>query len=85
MMTQTQNQPSVGAAIGRVAIDMLKISIAVAGGIAVYKLAENYLSGGETACLGCGGGATAGLPDYSGQVATEVAAFEAMTPVECEW
>lgn len=79
------NTPSVGAAIGRVAVDMLKITVAVAGGIAVYKLAENYLSGGENACLGCGGGATTGLPDYSGQAATDVAAFQSATSVECEW
>lgn len=56
MQNNQNQQPSVGAAIGRVAIDMLKITVAVAGGIAVYKLAENYLSGSDSVCLGCNGG-----------------------------
>ena len=32
---------------GKVAIDLLKIGVAVAGGIAVYKLAENYFGDDE--------------------------------------
>lgn len=75
IMLNNQNQnnnPSVGAAIGRVAIDMLKITVAVAGGIAVYKLAENYLSDSGCNCIGTGTGAVPAL-DTAGT--TETAAF----------
>lgn len=53
---------AVGKSIGRFAVDVVKISVAVAGGIAVYKLAENYLSGNDSAALPCGG-AVPGIPE----------------------
>lgn len=86
-MTQnTQNQPSVGSAIARVAVDMLKITVAVAGGIAVYKLAENYLSGSDSACLGCGGGAAVPEIGTAGgtyvTTSADAAAFTAMERVD---
>jgi hypothetical protein len=74
MNTNANNSnQSVGAAIGRVAIDMLKITVAVAGGIAVYKLAENYLGGDNSGC--CGGGAVPALDTAAGMTSGEAAAF----------
>ena len=69
-MTQNTQNQSVGSAIARVAVDMLKITVAVAGGIAVYKLAENYLSGSDSTCLGCGGGAVPELGTTGGTYVT---------------
>ena len=79
VMNTNQDQ-SVGRAIGRVAIDMAKIAVAVAGGIAVYKLAENYLSGGDSGCNCIGGGAVPAL-DTTGTTA-EAAAFCATERIE---
>ena len=56
---------AVGKTVGRFAIDVVKISVAVAGGIAVYKLAENYLSGDDSTALPCGG-AVPGIPESGG-------------------
>ena len=79
MLNQTannNNNPTVGATIGRVALDMLKISVAVAGGIAVYRLCENYLAGSDTPCIG--GGCTPSLPgDGAYATGSEAAAFMA--------
>lgn len=85
-MTQNNNNTSVGTAIARVAIDMLKISVAVAGGIAVYKLAENYLAGSDSVCIGgCGGAVpeigTAGSGTYV-STSADAAAFTAMERVD---
>lgn len=84
-MTQNNTQ-SVAGAIGRVAVDMLKISVAVAGGIAVYKLAENYLSGSDSVCIGgCGGAAVpeigAGGGTYVSTGSEAAAAFCSMERV----
>ena len=84
-MTQNTQNQSVGSAIARVAVDMLKITVAVAGGIAVYKLAENYLSGSDSTCLGCGGGAVPELGTTGGTYVTtsaDAAAFTAMERVD---
>jgi hypothetical protein len=85
MLNQNANNPTVGATIARVAVDMLKISVAVAGGIAVYKLCENYLAGSDTPCLG-GGCATPSLPgDGAYATGSEAAAFCNMSSVNTEF
>lgn len=86
-MTQNTNNTSVGTSIARVAIDILKISFAVAGGIAVYKLAENYLAGSDSVCIGgCGGGVpeigTAGGGGTYVSGSADTAAFCAMERVD---
>ena len=77
--------PTVGATIARVAVDMLKISVAVAGGIAVYRLCENYLAGSDTPCIG-GGCATPSLPgDGAYATGSEAASFCNMSSVNTEF
>ena len=78
-MTQNNTNPSVGSAIARVAVDMLKITVAVAGGIAVYKLAENYLSGSDAPCIGCGGA----VPEIGTSGGTYVSAGSADAAAFC--
>lgn len=64
---------AVGKTIGRFAIDVFKISLAVAGGIGAYKLVENYLSGETATAIPCNGAVPA-LPETTG-TAFEQAAY----------
>lgn len=46
-----EQQPETGwQKAGKVALDLLKIGVAVCGGVAVYKLAENYFGEDDCCC-----------------------------------